>query len=268
MKPPMERAEREARRDSFLGNVDDYRAARPGYPEALLEQAVSLGGLAPGASLIEVGCGTGEVTEWLVGRGFHVLALDRSADMTRLAADRLRAADGVDLRCADFESGEVEGRFDGLVAATSYHWLDPDTRARRCADALEPGGAIILLWHTHPRPFTGFFERSQALYRELVPEWPSPSTSGMVVEGIHRIIEELQADGLFTAIERVKHDWARTYDRGLFMRLLNTYSDHRLLPAATREELHRRLGEMIDRDFDGRVERPYRTELIVGRRAG
>ncbi len=47
---------------------------------------------------------------------------------------------------------------------------------------------------------------------------------------------------------------------------MRTYSDHMLLDEGPRKELLERVGALIEDEFDGRVERPYRTELIVARR--
>lgn len=264
----MEPKERERRRDSFLGDAEDYFAARPGYPAELLDAAVTLGELSPGARLLEVGCGTGEVTAWFAARGFPILAMDRSPEMIRLARRRMGKVENVELRVQDFEQESPNERFEGLILATAYHWLAPGTRVRRCADSLEPGGALILLWHTHPPPYTGYHDAAQPIYRRLVPGWEPPASPGMSEEKIDAVCEELGADGSFDSVERRTHDWHRTYDRDLYLRLLNTYSDHRLLADEVRRELYRELSTLIDDEFDGVVDRPYRTELIVARRAG
>lgn len=262
----MGRRERESRRDSFLLDAEDYFAARPGYPDVLLEEAVELGDLSPPDRLLEVGCGTGEATAWFAHRGFRMMAMDRSPEMIRLARMRLEGLDGVDVQLLDFEKGTPPERFAGIVMATSYHWLDPETRVKRCADVLERGGALILLWHTHPLPFTGYHERSQAIYERIVPGWTPPASPGMSEERILLLIEELGADGIFEGVQRRTHDWSRVYDRALYLRLLNTYSDHRLLSGERRARLFRELADLIDAEFGGEVERPYRTELIVARR--
>lgn len=263
----MDRREREGRRDSFLADAEDYFAVRPGYPDGLLEEAVELAGLSPPDRILEMGCGTGEATEWFAHRGFRLLAMDRSPDMIRMARRRLAGVEGVELRVRDFEKESPEDRFVGVLMATSYHWFEPTTRVERCADALEPGGALILLWHTHPLPFTGYHARSQPIYEHIVPGWTPPASPGMSEERISTLIEELTADGVFGRIERRTHDWRRVYDRDLYLRLLSTYSDHRLLSEEQRTRLFRELAQLIDRDFDGEVERPYRTELIVAHEA-
>ena len=39
-----------------------YDQARPGYPEALFDDMVSLSGIPPGGRILEIGCGTGQAT--------------------------------------------------------------------------------------------------------------------------------------------------------------------------------------------------------------
>jgi len=267
----VEREERERRRDTFLLDAAAYAAVRPGYPEELLDAGVELAGLRPGARLLEVGCGPGQATEQLARRGHTILALDRSEAMVGYARARLAAFPHVEVRPQGFEQMHPEPSWDGLVFATSYHWLDPADRVERCASFLRNGGGLVLLWHTHPAPFTGFFERVQPLYRSLVPEWEPPPSPGMAEERILRICDELvrsspEGPCSFWPPERRSHTWTRTFPRGEYLRLLCTYSDHILMPEATRAELLERIGRLIDEEFGGEVERPYRSELVVARR--
>lgn len=262
----MKRPEREARRDVFLRDTADYYVARPGYPTELLDAAVEMSGMAEGARVLEVGCGTGELTEWLARRRFDVLALDRSSDMLRFAEERLGDYPNVELRHQDFDQDPPTDRFDGFFLATSYHWLEPTTRARRCAERIAGDGTLALLWHTHPAPYTGYFERVQPIYQRIIPEWQPPDTPGMTEQKIQGIVDELEAAAVFRSIERRSHDWARVYDRDLYLRLLNTYSDHRLLADDQRSALFAAVSELIDTEYGGSVERPYRTELILASR--
>ena len=74
---------RQLLRHTFETAADLYEAARPSYPPKLFEDLVRLAHLAPGASLLEIGCGTGKATRLLLERGFSVvcveLALKRAA---------------------------------------------------------------------------------------------------------------------------------------------------------------------------------------------
>ena len=129
--------------------ADQYDAVRRGYPETLINRAVERGYLKTGSCVLEVGCGTGKLTEALVARGFLVWAVDPGAKMVGVARRRL-GEDGAQVRfeVACFEDVELpECTFDGLFSATAFHWADPTVSWRRAAAVLKPGGLLALLSH-------------------------------------------------------------------------------------------------------------------------
>jgi trans-aconitate 2-methyltransferase len=99
--------------------------------------------LAPDASVLDVGCGTGIVTEQLlalVPRG-RVFAIDSSQEMVALARERL--GDRAAVLCQDALELDVGERVDALVSTAALHWVpDHDRLWPRLAAALEPGGVL------------------------------------------------------------------------------------------------------------------------------
>jgi trans-aconitate 2-methyltransferase len=107
------------------------------------EVLARLAGIAPDATVIDVGCGTGRVTEALlaiVPRG-RVLAIDASEDMVELA--RRRLGDRADVWCHDVLDLKLDVPVDAIISTATLHWItDHDRLWRRLAQALRPGGAM------------------------------------------------------------------------------------------------------------------------------
>ena len=102
-----------------------------------------LAGIAPDATILDVGCGTGRVTQELaalVPRG-RVLAIDASADMVALAQQRL--GDRAEVWRQDALDLEVDEPVDAIVSTATLHWVtDHDRLWARLAGALKHGGVL------------------------------------------------------------------------------------------------------------------------------
>jgi SAM-dependent methyltransferase len=158
-----------------------YDEARPGYPQALVDLALERGGLVSGARVLEVGCGTGKLTELLVTRGLHVDAVDPGENMIAAARRRVGPSDAVTFHLGRFEDIALpEGAFDAVFSATAFHWVDPAVGWAKAARHLRPGGLLALLVYLHIRDdrSSGFEEDLRAVVErhapELAAEWRPP----------------------------------------------------------------------------------------------
>ncbi|WP_405745877.1 class I SAM-dependent methyltransferase [Streptomyces sp. NBC_01525] len=171
-----------------------------GNPNPLLVREA--GDLTPGTAL-ELGCGEGADAVWLAGRGWHITGVDISATALRRAAAHAAAA-GVAARTTwqRHELGVTfpEGTYD-LVSAQflqSPVALDQDRVLRLAAEAVAPGGTLLLVLHggwpswqgEQDHPFDAVFptldgvldqlalpETWRVVTREAV-ERPAPSPTG------------------------------------------------------------------------------------------
>ncbi len=171
-----------------------------GDPNPLLVRETST--LEPGGAL-DLGCGEGGDALWLASRGWRVTGVDISATALERAATRAAEA-GLAEQVA-FEQHELgvtfpEGSFD-LVSAQflqSPVALDQDGVLKRAAEAVAPGGTLLVVMHAgwpswmeeHEYPFDAVFPTLQGLLAMLalprtwrvetleVVERPSPSPDG------------------------------------------------------------------------------------------
>jgi SAM-dependent methyltransferase len=264
----MEDQERLARRLKFGGAARAYDAARPGYPTRLVNALIMRAGLGSAANVLEIGCGTGQLTRDLVRTGCEILCLEPNGELAGLARRNLARFPRVEVREELFERFEVvAGTFDLVVAATSFHWVDPETRCDKACRALRAGGVIAILTNAHPGPLTGFFERVQDVYRAIAPDLAHSGVRSETEQWSDQLTAELARGGLFDAVEMLTETWGQRLSRDRYLALLETFSRHRQLPAAQRRCLLAAIGRLIDEEYGGYIDHPYLTTLCMARKA-
>jgi SAM-dependent methyltransferase len=190
--------------------VRAYRA-RPPYPAGTAEILQSL--LAPGAArVLELGCGSGDLTLALAPHVTELDALDPSEPM--LEAARARAGEAhpnVRWHAASAERFESPGDYALAVAAESLHWMEWSVVLPRIAGWLRPGAVLAIVtrelaplpWdaelrrliqtHSTNRGFRAYDLVDELARRELFRELgrrktePEPSTQSVedYVESFH-----------------------------------------------------------------------------------
>lgn len=122
----------------------------------LTEQILRFAGLAPGMTVLDVGCGAGDVTllaASLVGPEGRVLGVDRSEAAIALARRRAAAAGlaNVEFRVADLGTFALDAPVDAVIGRlVLMYFADPAAQLRRLAALVRPGG-LILFQEIHVR---------------------------------------------------------------------------------------------------------------------
>ncbi|HEX3790423.1 MAG TPA: class I SAM-dependent methyltransferase [Pseudonocardiaceae bacterium] len=249
-----------------------YDRARPGYPVALFDDLTPLAGVGPGCRVLEIGCGTGQATVPLAVRGCRVTAVELGPNLAALARRNLAAAlesapegGSARIEVADFERWmPPEQRFDVVLAATAWHWLDPLTRFDRVADALRPGGALATITTYHIAGGTErFFADVQPTYRRFDPSTPPdvrlPPASRIPVD------RDLGHSTRFGRPQFCRYEWEESYATAQYLDLLRTYSSTLALGPVAREGLLHAIGTLIEGRYHGRISKRYLTELRLAR---
>ena len=135
----------------FDGTVFDEIAAeydrhRPAYPDELIDQACRAAGIGSGDAVLEVGCGSGQLTRSLARRGLRVTAVEPGANLLSLARQNLAGAGEVEFVNDRFEDARLpqEG-FRAVFSASAFHWADPEVSWQKAANVLVPGGTLALV---------------------------------------------------------------------------------------------------------------------------
>jgi ubiquinone/menaquinone biosynthesis C-methylase UbiE len=140
-----ERSKRLDRRTLFDSVAQLYQALRLGYPNDIVEFAVAIAEVGVDSEVLEVGCGTGQLTESLACYGFRLTAIDIGPSMIAAARRRLDGP-ALSFQVSSFEDfAAADASFDLIVSGNTFHWVDPTVRFRKPARLLRPGGWLALL---------------------------------------------------------------------------------------------------------------------------
>jgi len=132
---------------------------------APFEDLVQLIKVRPGLRVVDLGCGTGELTRRLADRlpDSKVLGLDLSPAMLAHAREYARPG----LRFARGDVRELEGTWDLIFSHAALQWVEDHERLfARLWERLAPGGQLVVQMpanHDHP---------THAFLRELAQEEP------------------------------------------------------------------------------------------------
>jgi SAM-dependent methyltransferase len=264
--PPWETSERESCRATFDEDAEAYDRTRPVAPAHVFDELVALAGLEPGASVVEIGPGTGQATRQLAERGLRVVALELGPQLADRARHNLAAFPDVEVITTSFEGWDPgTARFDAVVACCSFHWIDPATRFALAAAALRPGGCLAVLstpWVV-PDDADRFWWDVQDDWVAVGVERLDPAT--MHPDRVGDLGPAVRASGLFAepAIRRHRFDvtfWADDYAGNLA-----TQSSVKLLPPEARAELVRRVRQRVV-DQGGTLTAHLLAVLTVARR--
>jgi ubiquinone/menaquinone biosynthesis C-methylase UbiE len=267
----------------------EYDRARPTYPDELIDRACDLAGVRSGDPVLEIGCGSGQLTRSLLARGLHVTALEPGARLLSLARQNVANEAAVEFVGARFEDAQLSRQsFGAVFSASAFHWIDPAVSWEKAARLLVPGGSLALIQYCGLQE-----ERSRAdqaallstlarIAPELAAEWPAYRDLPALLAGAQRRRSNISESWAWIG----SHDVARPEASSLFSDariatvpsalehtadelngLLGTLSFYSRMSPAQRQALERAHVELYER-----LGRPIRSAVVavavVARRRG
>ena len=101
----------------------------------------------PGETILDLGCGTGNLTAKIAALGANVIGIDASAEMIARAKND---NPGIDFRVADACEFEIEAPVVAIFSNATLHWVQPPEKAiDRMYAALRPGGRLVAEFGGH-----------------------------------------------------------------------------------------------------------------------
>src|SRR5262245_12535997 len=245
---------REARRRTFDEVAELYDRHRPGYPKELVDDIVWLSGLSAHGHILEIGCGPGKATVLFAPRGYRMTCLEPGIRLAEIARRNVAKFPDVRIVTSTFEDWQPDRSNIALViAAQSFHFVDPGPGLQKVARCLGAGGAVAIFGNQPQDDATEVQARVQEAYALHAPEL-KPLRDEPPLE------DQIDATGLFETVVKARYLWRESYSASSYVGLMETQSNHRLLPAERRSKLLEAIRGAIE-SSGGMITIDYVTQL-------
>lgn len=230
---------KQAQATSFGAAASAYERGRPPYPASAVDWLV------PGEArrVLDLGAGTGKLTQLLAARGHDVTAVEPLAEMReQLVVPDVEVLDG---------SAEkiplADNSVDAVVVAQAWHWFDPAVASAEIARVLVPGGTVGLVWNIrdHTEPWVAELDR--VLHRHARQE----------------IDTRPQLATPFGEVERLEVRWEHPLTRAELLDMVASRSYVITMPADDRAELMHQVGELVDSHLDLRGRKKFTMPYVT-----
>lgn len=244
----------------FSDRADAYTRGRPSYPHAIIDELRRAGALQPGATVVDIGVGTGLSAEPFLRSGYAVIGVEPNGQMRAAGDEYLREFSHYRSVAGTAEETSLPAAAaDLVIAGQAFHWFDVARAASEARRILRSGGWAALIWNDRQSTGSAFL----AGYEELL------RTHGIDYAKVaHRHVDEPAIARFFAPAqpEVATFDNPRSLERDDLLALAGSAS---YLPAPE-DPRHAAMRLALNALFDahakaGKVHMLYRTRMHYAR---
>lgn len=250
----------------FGSAVDYYAQYRPEYPQGLVDALAARTGLDGTQRVLDIGCGTGQITIPLAPHARAVVAIDPVPGMLTRGRQAARAAGARNITWLQGDSSQIAALAgpgaDLAVFAASFHWTDRPAVLAALDGMLAPGAAVIVI--------------NDVLGDSEQPDWVhaiaairarylgAEQRAGMGIYD-HR---DVLARSAFCAVDTLTWSWSRqlTVEEVTGLQLSYSFSTPALLGDRVAAFSRDVRAAVLDLHPSGVITEPFRVEALIAAR--
>jgi SAM-dependent methyltransferase len=197
----------------FTGTAWHYARYRPGYPKPFFDSIVAQFRLDGIGRLLDLGCGTGQLTLPLAEHVAEAVGLDPEPEMLTEAAKQAQAACLTNVTWAQGGSDDLPGnlgRFRLVTMGRSFHWMNREQVLTVLESMIDDGGGLVIANDSClVRPTTQWQRAIEDIQNRFLP--PQTPTSSMNPATIPEPHEEILARSPFRDLHRATYEFDRPW---------------------------------------------------------
>ncbi|MCO6003619.1 class I SAM-dependent methyltransferase [Actinoallomurus purpureus] len=257
-------------RSLFAGTAAYYARYRPGYPRIFFDDVIERFHLDGTGRLLDLGCGTGQLTIPLSWHVAEAVGMDPEPEMLAEAARQAQIARATNVTWSLGASTDLSsrlGRFRLVTMGRSFHWMDRRQVLSVLAEMVDDGGGLVIANDSClVRPTTAWQQAVEEVQHRFLG--PVPDIRRENVAGAHEPHEMILARSSFRHLDRIVHAFERAWTPEQVIGYLSSTSlpIRRLLgdrqtafEGAVTEALH-------GLDQGGRFIEPVALEVLIARK--
>ena len=244
----------------FSNRVEDYVRYRPGYPREIVDVLRDECGLTPDSVVVDVGSGTGLLTQLFLENGNVVYGIEPNTAMREAGEQFLEKYRFFSSVAATAEATTLpDASADFVVAGQAFHWFETKAARAEFLRVLRPDGCVAVIWNERRKDATALQRDYETLlqnhstdYKQVASKYPERGR-----------MEE------FFGEERLRHKTFETEQRFDFAGVRGRLLSSSYSPAAG-DPRHGPMLAELQKLFDvhqenGRVRFEYETHVYYGR---
>jgi len=254
------------KRESFDSAAKIYDETRPSYPNEVIEWIIEKTEVSKSERLLEIGSGTGQATFKFAERGYMIHCVEMGENLAELLVKKSRRNNyDISVDVSSFEEWRPKSSFKTsfIFSATAFHWIDKDTRYKKCYDLLDMDGYLVLLWHVSPEVEIEEVKRAYSLLWDYYPEKKKVKERQSDIK-IERKLEIINS-GYFLLEDYLDYKWKLTNTREQFTKEFFSQSSYLSLDKEKRELVSSKVEELFS-NLNDTVETDIYTTVYIAKR--
>ncbi|WP_405494949.1 class I SAM-dependent methyltransferase [Nocardia sp. NBC_00511] len=199
----------------FAGTAWHYARYQPGYPQQFFDDILNR--LRPDKSgrLLDLGCGTGQLTIPLAPHFIEAVGLDPEPDMLLEAANGAHSAGITNATWIQASSTDLPaqlGKFQLVTMGRSFHWMDREKVLTALGRMTDKNSTVVLANDSCMiRPATAWQQAIEAVQARYLPRDSAPPS--LPDHADTRTHEQVLTHSPFPRVERIAYEFDRVWTR-------------------------------------------------------